>query len=131
MSAKQDELNDKSVSGSIDSLGVTPQATAPPLEAFVGSGEDQGLPPEDQVMQPPVPGQGALGVHEMYVRSLIRQAPGWPTPSVTFLDLSPLLADVRALRFCIDSLASRYATAGVTHIAGVDARGFTFGCARM
>lgn len=124
------ESFDADQSSSMDGSNNPLRATAPPPEAFSEVNED-GAPvtPENQLVHPPVPGEGALGVHEPYVRSLVRKAPGWPSPDITFLDLSPLLADVRALRHCVDSLAARYSAAGMSHVAGVEARGFTFGCA--
>lgn len=79
---------------------------------------------------PPAPGLGSLKVHEPYVRSLVRRVQDWPRPGVAFLDVNPLLADSRALKNCIDCLVERYGGGYISHVAGVDARGFTVGCAR-
>lgn len=102
------------------------EATAPPPEDF----SDNEDPKRPEIPAPPMPRLGSLGVHEPYVRSFVRKTPNWPREGVTFLDISSLLADVRALRHCIDSLAERYGGGHLTHIAGIDARGFTLGCAR-
>lgn len=102
------------------------EATAPPPEDL-SDNEDAARP---KIPAPPMPRLGSLGVHELYVRSFVRQTPNWPREGVTFLDISSLLADARALRHCIDSLAERYGAGHLTHIAGIDARGFTLGCAR-
>lgn len=109
---------------------ATATATAPPPEAFSeGEGIGEGDLKHDIVPAPPMPGLSALGVHEAYVRSLVRRTPDWPRKGVAFLDMNPLLADSRALKQCIDSLAERYGGGYLTHVAGIDARGFTIGCA--
>ncbi|CAN8066197.1 unnamed protein product [Agarophyton chilense] len=104
-------------------------ATAPPPEAFSDNEDDDPSPKQPAFPAPPMPTLGSLGVHEPYVRSFIHRAPNWPRNGITFLDISPLLADVRALKHCIDSLAERYGGGHLTHVAGIDARGFTLGCA--
>jgi len=77
----------------------------------------------------PVDELGRLGAMEERCRGLIRTTKGWPTPGTTFLDLSHLFCDAVAVRSCVDALAARYRSADVTHVAGVDARGFGVGCA--
>lgn len=72
---------------------------------------------------------GRLGAMEERCRGLIKPTTGWPTPGTTFLDLSHLYCDSVALRSCVDALAARYRSADVTHVAGIDARGFGLGCA--
>lgn len=99
------------------------EATAPPLEAFT---EGEGVKP---LPDPPLPELGALGVHEPYVKSLVRESKNWPKQGVTFLDMSLVLADARALKQCVDCLVERYSGGYLTHVAGIDARGFTLGCA--
>lgn len=110
-------------------------ATAPPPEAFsegegaIGDSVAAALKHHESVPSQPMPGLGALGVHEAYVRSLVRRTLDWPKKGTAFLDMNPLLADPRALKQCIDSLAERYGGGFLTHVAGIDARGFTVGCA--
>jgi adenine phosphoribosyltransferase len=53
----------------------------------------------------------------------------WPVAGVTFLSVYPLLADAWGLRTTIDHFTSRYSSSGVTHVAGLDARGFSVGTA--
>lgn len=62
---------------------------------------------------------------------LIRQEPNWPRPGINFYDLSPAFADPEGLNIIISALIYRYKNASVTHVAGIDARGFPIGCARM
>lgn len=55
---------------------------------------------------------------------LIRTIADYPSPGVTFHDITPLLGDGSAFSRAIDALADRFATAGVTRILGMEARGF-------
>ena len=54
----------------------------------------------------------------------IRVVPDFPTPGVSFKDITPLLGDPDAFRFCIDSLADRFTSLGVDKVIGIEARGF-------
>ena len=59
-----------------------------------------------------------------WLRSLVREIPDWPTPGVTFRDITPLLADAAAFTRCIDELADRFADDEVDAVVGVESRGF-------
>jgi len=56
--------------------------------------------------------------------SLIRDIPDFPKPGVGFKDITPVLAHPTALGSIIDLLAEPYAEAGITVVAGIEARGF-------
>lgn len=56
--------------------------------------------------------------------ALVRDIPGFPTPEVVFKDITPVLADASALRAAVDLVAAPYREAGVTAVAGIEARGF-------
>ena len=56
--------------------------------------------------------------------TLVRDVPGFPVPGVTFKDITPLLADPDALRSATDLIAAPFEDAGVTMVAGIEARGF-------
>jgi adenine phosphoribosyltransferase len=58
------------------------------------------------------------------LRALIVDVPDWPTPGVTFKDITPLLAAPDALRQVVDALTETYLDAGITKVAGIEARGF-------
>lgn len=62
-----------------------------------------------------------------YVKSKIRDIPDFPTPGITFKDITPLLADPRAFHIVLDSIAERLIGEHVDAIVGVEARGFIFG----
>ncbi len=57
---------------------------------------------------------------------LVQEVPDWPAPGVTFLDLTPVLADPAAFAEVIDGLAAPF-RGRVDVVAGIEARGFLFG----
>lgn len=57
--------------------------------------------------------------------SLIRDIPDFPEPGVVFKDITPVLADGQALGTLIDALTEPYLDAGISKVAGIEARGFT------
>ena len=59
----------------------------------------------------------------------VRDVPDFPKPGVLFKDITPLLADARAFRDCVDALASPWRTQRIDAICGIEARGFIFGAA--
>src|SRR5437660_1666370 len=58
------------------------------------------------------------------LKELIRDIPDFPRDGVSFKDLTPLLADVTAFRFVVETLSEHFADQGVTKVLGVEARGF-------
>jgi adenine phosphoribosyltransferase len=61
------------------------------------------------------------------ITSRIRDIPDFPKPGILFKDLTPLLRDPVALKVAIEALAQPFRDAGVTAVAGMEARGFIFG----
>jgi len=57
--------------------------------------------------------------------SLIRDIPDFPEPGVIFKDITPVLADGKALKVLVDAMAEPFANSGITKVAGIEARGFT------
>ncbi|MEO0557279.1 MAG: adenine phosphoribosyltransferase [Bacteroidota bacterium] len=57
----------------------------------------------------------------------IRTVPDFPKPGIAFKDLTPILADPGRFAEAIALLSEPWAQAGVTHVVGMDARGFWFG----
>lgn len=70
-----------------------------------------------------------MSASDDWLRSRIRAVPDFPEPGVLFRDLSPLLADVNAFRLSVESLADEFLGCDVSHVVGIDARGFIFGAA--
>lgn len=61
--------------------------------------------------------------------ALIRDVPDFPAPGVLFKDITPLLADTRAFRECVDALAGPWRGDKIDAVCGIEARGFIFGAA--
>jgi adenine phosphoribosyltransferase len=65
-------------------------------------------------------------MNEAELKQHIRDIPDFPQPGVIFKDITPLLAHEGAFRDVVGAMADRYADAGVTQVAGIEARGFIF-----
>lgn len=61
------------------------------------------------------------------LKQFVRTIPDWPVPGVQFRDLTPLFANPKASRQCLDRLVERYLDRDVTQVAAIEARGFIFG----
>jgi adenine phosphoribosyltransferase len=59
-----------------------------------------------------------------WARDLIRDVADFPTPGVMFKDITPLLANARAFRRCIDELAEPFVGEHIDQVVGIEARGF-------
>jgi adenine phosphoribosyltransferase len=59
----------------------------------------------------------------------IRQVPDFPKPGVLFWDFAPLLASPKALKQAIYQIKDYYQGQNLTHIAAIEAKGFTLGAA--
>lgn len=55
---------------------------------------------------------------------LIRDVADFPKPGIVFKDITPVLADPVAFTQVISDMAAPYASSGITHVAGIEARGF-------
>ena len=60
------------------------------------------------------------------VLAALRDVPDFPRPGIVFKDITPVLADAALLRDVIAGLAAPWAAAGITHVAGIESRGFIF-----
>ncbi|MEO5838330.1 MAG: adenine phosphoribosyltransferase [Acidimicrobiales bacterium] len=58
------------------------------------------------------------------LRGLVRDVPDHPTPGVIFKDITPLLRDADGFRSAIEGLAEPFARSAVSHVVGIEARGF-------
>ena len=59
------------------------------------------------------------------LRSLIRDIPDFPQQGVVFKDITPVLGDPDGFARLVKAMADPYRDAGVSHVAGIEARGFT------
>jgi adenine phosphoribosyltransferase len=64
-------------------------------------------------------------IFEDYIRSI----PDWPKKGILFRDITPLLADAKALAAAVDALCEGFAEDDVDYVAAVESRGFIFGSA--
>ena len=63
----------------------------------------------------------------MDLRDAIRTIPDYPKAGIMFRDITTLLGDAVALKQAVDQLATPFAQAGVSKVAGIEARGFILG----
>ena len=59
----------------------------------------------------------------------IRCIPDWPKKGILFRDITPLLADSKALSATINAFCAGLESAKIDYVAAVEARGFIFGAA--
>lgn len=59
------------------------------------------------------------------LRALVRDVPDYPKKGVIFKDVTPVLADPRALASLVEMIAAPFRESGVTSVVGIEARGFT------
>jgi len=64
-----------------------------------------------------------------FLRERIRDVPDFPKEGILFKDITPLLADVKAFRTCIQLMAEGLAEESVGAVIGIESRGFMFGAA--
>jgi len=62
-----------------------------------------------------------------HLAALVRTIPDYPGPGILFRDVTTLLRDPKGFREVVDLLAGRYRSHGITHVAGIEARGFILG----
>ena len=64
-----------------------------------------------------------------FLNHSIRDIPDFPKPGIVFKDITTLLSNKEAYSLLMKHLHERYSSYGLTHVAGIDARGFIFGAA--
>jgi adenine phosphoribosyltransferase len=57
----------------------------------------------------------------------IRDIPDFPKPGIVFKDLTPLLADGKALRLAVEAMSDPFREASIDYVVGTEARGFILG----
>ncbi len=61
------------------------------------------------------------------LRRLIREVPNFPKPGINFRDITPLLGNSPEFALAIVGMISPWRDAQVTHVIGIESRGFIFG----
>lgn len=65
----------------------------------------------------------------MDLKAKVRAIHDHPKPGIVFRDLTTLMGDAEAFSSTCRTLADAFRSAGVSHVAGIEARGFIFGAA--
>ncbi len=61
------------------------------------------------------------------VRRTLRSIPDHPKPGIIFQDITPVLHNGRLFADTVDAMAAPFRDARVTHVVGIEARGFILG----
>ncbi len=69
-------------------------------------------------------GDGALADD---LRRTIREIADFPKPGIVYKDITPVLADAALLGRTVQALAAPFRDQGITHVLGIESRGFIFG----
>jgi adenine phosphoribosyltransferase len=70
-----------------------------------------------------------MSEHELAerVRRTLRAIPDYPKPGIVFQDITPVLAEGGLLRAVVADMAGPFGGGRVTHVLGIEARGFILG----
>jgi len=60
------------------------------------------------------------------IRQALRAIPDYPKPGIVFQDITPVLQDGLLFRQAREALAEPFRGRGITHVVGIEARGFIF-----
>lgn len=56
----------------------------------------------------------------------IRRVPDFPKPGILFYDITSIIVNPEAFKFCIDQMLEKYANSNFDAVAAVESRGFVF-----
>jgi adenine phosphoribosyltransferase len=62
-----------------------------------------------------------------HVLDTLRPIPNYPKPGIIFQDITPVLRDGPLLRTVVEAMAEPFRDLEVTHVLGIEARGFILG----
>lgn len=61
------------------------------------------------------------------LKQFVRTIPDYPKKGILFRDITTLIENPEGFRESIERMASHHRGLGITHVAGIEARGFIFG----
>ena len=61
------------------------------------------------------------------LKSLVRSIPDYPKKGILFRDITTLIENPAGFRESVERIAVAHRGLGITHVAGIEARGFIFG----
>ncbi|MEO8199861.1 MAG: adenine phosphoribosyltransferase [Gemmatimonadota bacterium] len=64
---------------------------------------------------------------DQLVRERLRAIPDYPKPGILFQDITPVLEQPELFRRVTEAMAAPFHGSGITHVAGIEARGFILG----
>ena len=67
------------------------------------------------------------GSFDTELRAAIRDVPDFPKPGILFRDITGVLADAELLRRTVIEMAAPFTMDAITHVAGIESRGFILG----
>jgi len=62
-----------------------------------------------------------------HVLATLRAIPNYPKPGIIFQDITPVLADGKLLHTVVEAMAAPFRDQQVSHVIGIEARGFILG----
>jgi len=62
-----------------------------------------------------------------HVLDTLRPIPDYPKPGIIFQDITPVLADGKLFRTVVNAMADPFRELDVSHVVGIEARGFILG----
>ena len=65
----------------------------------------------------------------MNLNKFIRDVPDFPKQGIIFKDITPLLNNPQALTYAVKSISKSVENLEITHVVGIESRGFIFGTA--
>lgn len=68
-----------------------------------------------------------MAAEPIELQGYIRSIPDWPKKGILFRDITPLLAEPKALIAAVDALCAGFTDLAIDYVAAVEARGFIFG----
>ncbi len=63
----------------------------------------------------------------MDLKTILRTIPDFPKPGINFIDITPIVQDIDAFRWTIDSMAAPYEGKKIDKIVAIESRGFIYG----
>ena len=61
------------------------------------------------------------------LRTAVRTVPDFPEDGILFRDITPILASRDLIRVAVNLLTDPFRGTGITHVAGIESRGFILG----
>ncbi|HEV8125089.1 MAG TPA: adenine phosphoribosyltransferase [Gemmatimonadales bacterium] len=61
------------------------------------------------------------------IEKRLRTIPDYPKPGILFRDITPVLGDAQLFHKILEALARPYRHEGISHVVGIEARGFILG----